>query len=238
MVDIAQKPYYSYVEIIHKISKQIQNLANIKLVNFVRFYPNLEKFVVDNHKEWTLDFFTRHKLYKWGLYERDYENLQSGFHMHDHLPFTVPEIFDFLHKQHNLSHGMHILQQHRAYVDLFVFATAFENNQVNNFYLNQKDLFIQFMNDFYEELNSELIMLSNHKFIVPQDIFYTKQSFYTLSSRQYDCSRLLVKGLKTKEIARLLQISPRTVETHISILMAKLKVKNRAQLTYTLSKLL
>ena len=42
---------------------------------------------------------------------------------------------------------------------------------------------------------------------------------------------VIVAGLTNKEIGRALDLSPRTVETHLTHLFAKLGVKNRVQLT-------
>jgi ATP/maltotriose-dependent transcriptional regulator MalT len=42
-----------------------------------------------------------------------------------------------------------------------------------------------------------------------------QQATYELSERQLDCLVLLAKGLKTKDIARRLNLSPRTVEHYI-----------------------
>ncbi|NJK34169.1 MAG: helix-turn-helix transcriptional regulator [Oscillatoriales cyanobacterium SM2_2_1] len=40
----------------------------------------------------------------------------------------------------------------------------------------------------------------------------------------------VVHGFTNKEIGKLLQISPRTVQTHISSIMAKLNLENRSQI--------
>lgn len=129
------------------------------------------------------------------------------------------------------------LQQHGEYCDSFVFSTTPGNNQINNFYLNQKELFAQFINVFYENMAAILEELGHNTFCLPEGTGSADHSYLSLFSPQ-DCAQLLTQGCKTKEIARLLQISPQRVESHISILMDKFKVQNRAQLTYTISKLL
>jgi DNA-binding CsgD family transcriptional regulator len=180
----------------------------------------------------------RQRLYRWGLVEKDVEHFDSGFHMWDHLPYAPPEIFEYLRKSHNLAHGMHILQQHGTHLDLFCFATEHGNHQVNNFYLNHKELFMLFTNKFYESLSTELFLLEKHKFIVPQNEIIGWGESIILSPRQLDCAQLLAEGIKTKDIARLLQLSPRTIETHIDILKNKFQAKNRVQLMNSLNKML
>jgi DNA-binding NarL/FixJ family response regulator len=50
-----------------------------------------------------------------------------------------------------------------------------------------------------------------------------------LTQRELDILRLLAEGRRAAEIARVLVISPRTVETHIQRLLMKLGVRNRTE---------
>jgi DNA-binding NarL/FixJ family response regulator len=54
-----------------------------------------------------------------------------------------------------------------------------------------------------------------------------------LSSRETQVLRLITRGLTTKDIARHLDIGPRTVETFRARLMRKMRVRNVAELTRT-----
>lgn len=51
-----------------------------------------------------------------------------------------------------------------------------------------------------------------------------------LSDRQADCAELAAKGLTSKEIARQLNISPSTVDTHISSVLARYNLQRRSDL--------
>ena len=50
-----------------------------------------------------------------------------------------------------------------------------------------------------------------------------------LSVREHEVLRLLAEGMTDREIARALAISPRTVESHVSSVLRKLEVRNRAE---------
>lgn len=236
-MDISQKPYFQYNEIIDSLLSPIHSLADVKLDCLIRKYANGERFLISTNKEESTSFI-ENKLYRYGLYERNYKDVSSCFQMWDHFLYTPPEIYQRKSQKFNMAHGLTIVQQQGDFCDFFNFSTSTGNNQINNFYLNQKDLFTQFIQDFYMDLSSTLEDLSHHTFRLPKGTTFVEYALLTLSSRQQDCAKLLVQGYKTKEIARLLDLSPRTVEMHISILMDKFKVRNRAQLTYAISKLL
>ncbi len=51
----------------------------------------------------------------------------------------------------------------------------------------------------------------------------------TLSAREAEVLRLLADGLTDREIGEALTISPRTVESHVGSILAKLDVRNRAE---------
>ncbi len=55
----------------------------------------------------------------------------------------------------------------------------------------------------------------------------------TLSSREVEVLALLADGLTDREIAAGLVISPRTVESHVSAILRKLGVRNRAEAART-----
>jgi DNA-binding CsgD family transcriptional regulator len=52
----------------------------------------------------------------------------------------------------------------------------------------------------------------------------------SLTQREASVCDLIIEGLSTKEIARRLQISPRTVEAHRAAVFAKKGVRNAVEL--------
>ena len=57
-----------------------------------------------------------------------------------------------------------------------------------------------------------------------------RERFARLSEREREVLALVIEGLTAKQIARRLELSPRTVETHRAHLSEKLKVESLAQL--------
>jgi DNA-binding NarL/FixJ family response regulator len=66
-------------------------------------------------------------------------------------------------------------------------------------------------------LNADSILMSSAK-AEPSD------PFETLSPREFQVFSLLVEGVRAKEIAARLQLSPKTVDTYRSSLMQKLGI--------------
>jgi DNA-binding CsgD family transcriptional regulator len=58
----------------------------------------------------------------------------------------------------------------------------------------------------------------------------TKRAIIPVSKRQLECLQCLIEGMTTKEAARLLCLSTRTVDAYIEIIRNKLDCKNRIQL--------
>jgi DNA-binding CsgD family transcriptional regulator len=58
-----------------------------------------------------------------------------------------------------------------------------------------------------------------------------------LTAREMEIARLVAQGEHNAEVARELQISPFTVETHLKHIYAKLRVSSRAELGHALREL-
>ncbi len=56
-----------------------------------------------------------------------------------------------------------------------------------------------------------------------------------LSKRQIECAKLLLQGMKVKQIAAYLNLSPRTIETYLDNIKIKLNCQNRTELIIKLS---
>ncbi len=70
-------------------------------------------------------------------------------------------------------------------------------------------------------------MDTDPNFTVEQDIL---QRFEWLTAREREVMTLLVEGKTNKEVAQLLGLSRRTVETHRSNILQKLRVRSNTEL--------
>lgn len=234
MVDITQKPYFCYNDVIDHLMQAIQAQANIRFVDFRRVFKDQQRFLISPEKECLIDFYTVNELYSYSKYEKPLQEYESGYQMWDYIPNDSPQIFLHLQKEFSLAHGLIITQKYDDYVDTFAFATNPGNPQINNFYLNEKDIFVNFINNFYKQMKKTLTDLEVYKFSMPSDLETIQNPLVTLSRRQKECAFLLTEGASAKEIAQKLLLSPRTVEYHIDAMREKFQVKNRIQLIHSL----
>jgi len=235
MIDVTNNPYFSYNDIIERLMDPISRQVDVQLISFNRRFQNQEKIIISTNKDHTVDYYAR-GLYRYGLFEKAPRTYESGFHMWDHLLYDPSDVYKFIRTKYGKAHGLTIIQQHGDYFDTFIFATEPNNHQVNNFYLNQKELFAGFIDDFYQTMHLTLQKLANYGIRVPFNTSDFICPVVSLSSRQQDCALLMIEGHTAKEIAKALDISHRTVEEYIGVLKTKFEAKNRLHLIKKLQK--
>jgi DNA-binding CsgD family transcriptional regulator len=175
------------------------------------------------------------ELYKISYFIHNIEKVESSFHMCDHVPLMASQpMYRFMQDEYGCAHGLLIFQKHEKFCDMFVFNSYPENSMVNNFYLNKKELFTTYIQEFYEKMAHVLNNLSRYRLIVPFTPKPFTKSTGSRSTRQMECCDLIVKGLTSNEIGEMLRLSPRTVEFYIDNIKRKFGAKNRSQLVYIL----
>lgn len=81
--------------------------------------------------------------------------------------------------------------------------------------------------------NGILDLINNNQKIYADENLYLTNRSYTdidLSIRQSQCLFYLLKGYTNKEIARLLSLSPRTIEHYVDTIKDKMKCRNKGEL--------
>ncbi len=234
-MDISIYPYFSYREQIKSIFTPLSSQINVKIIDFERIYPNGERFYIVNDVELVICYFKK-EFYKYGLFEKPINMLQSSFNMWDFLPEDPRGIYQYVRDHFDNAHGLTIIKQHYTHCDFFLLATSKNNFLINNFYLNNKEVILHCIEDFYLKMHKPLEELKKHCFWVPANMASPKPypESIALSKRQSECAFLLLEGLTTKQIAQEISLSPRTVEEYITHLKGKLGVANKTLLTIKL----
>ena len=87
-------------------------------------------------------------------------------------------------------------------------------------------------------LAENLMKLSQLGLLNPTQVLMTTSEKSQLTKRQLQCAQLLIQGKTTKEIARQINLSPRTVEHYLEHLKDKFNCRNKTELVIKLTELL
>lgn len=145
----------------------------------------------------------------------------------------------------NTSNGISIAIRHDNHIEYFCFATTRDNQAIINFYINNLDILQNYCHIFSEKAADLLVEAEHDRIIITQNSNIISQNSTTydtlnitkITQRETDCISYLLKGLNNKEIALKLNISNRTVETHVNNLKDKFYCRNKLELTLLLSKM-
>lgn len=112
--------------------------------------------------------------------------------------------------------------------ETFHFAAALDNTKILDFYLNNVNILKSFSRLFLEKMGD----LLDHR--VPGRLIQAKQDFHVskvaFTKREKMCLPYLKQGYSNKQIARFLNLSPRTIESHASNIIQKLGMSSRYDL--------
>lgn len=223
----------------------VLNKHGITVFNYYRTYFDGTVIRFSSDRAWTEHYF-----------KKDYINqmtvpqtyLQKPLNYFIWLTDDSPEMLLDAAINFDTSNGISIAQRQPDSIEYYCYATTRNNTAIiNNFYINNLDLLLQYSAFFKERAEPLLKMAEQSKIITTNALNLSEESNSmhclerkynsVLSNRQFHCASLLLKGLTQKEIALQLNISPRTVETHLNHLKIKLSCRNKSELITQLSTL-
>lgn len=165
----------------------------------------------------------------------------------------VSLILKDMRENFNRGHGLSILKVHETYMDNFIFTTEVSSEDINPLYLSNIESIERFTIYFIsraEKLISKaqkvFLPLEKEKFLsgdgsalqnnykikefiasMPVEKAYLCKSHNSayLSKRETQCLIYSLKGKSAKEIARILYLSPRSIETYLENIKSRLGFK-------------
>jgi DNA-binding CsgD family transcriptional regulator len=156
------------------------------------------------------------------------------------------EIFKKLSAKFGFNYSIHILEheadcQHLYSFNLFKFN---DNHTVNgmDFDINQISLILNALRKYKREGQGlieeskkprhrfQFSISEEEKSVIKLHKFHQKTYQENLSARQKECLHYLAKGMKTKQIARILDLSSRTVEHYLEAVKDKLNCHSHSAL--------
>ncbi|MCC8399085.1 MAG: helix-turn-helix transcriptional regulator [Rickettsia endosymbiont of Platyusa sonomae] len=225
------------------IASPIENYG-IQFLTFRRIYTDGKLIHFSNNEVW-LDHSFDHQLWQStsSLKRISKIGLDKQYaHVWDNNAHTTDHVYNAMY-QHNLWHGLTLYDRRQNYVDLWAFATDRNNTEILDFYINELNIikkFILYLQDktysiffptnvdVFIKTDKTINLVNKENSIYHTENIFNIKKYYLdfekkiyLTNQEFLCVYYLSKGKSFKEIANLLNISPRTVEDHIHSVQRK-----------------
>lgn len=158
-------------------------------------------------------------------------------------------------QNHDIWDGLNVYRRRSTHIEFFTFAGLNNVADTANFYLNNYDFITRFISFFLMKVESAPVHTARFRFAFKEklaEIFSNDNSQNTsdlstiiqddrivistpngdvwFSHRESSCLRLLASGKTAKEIARVLSLSHRTIESYINNVSQKTGLRTRSEL--------
>lgn len=188
---------------------------------------------------------------KWSMPGNDHKGgcFPSGYYFVPSMGNLFPKLYrQSLSTLFNIDHMFAIIDSKHSYSEIFVFGTEPDNIQIINFYLNNLNVIKNFVASYKKNAKNIIKIAMEDGVIFPPAKKIIKNSQWTenflndpqkniqlndktwLTAREVECLTLISKGKTAKEIGRIINISPRTVEYHLNTSKDKLDCNFKSEL--------
>lgn len=215
---------------------------NINYIACARLYRDGRFHHIASSPEWAIDHLITNKYPPAGILHFDEikgKQLTYATENCDKLLGWTEGAYLYAREKYNIKNLLTIIIKKENYLDQYMI--DIHNNNAINIYLNYlpiiENIFMSVKHQF-NELNANLekspfqidqkfitqrtlIQQINHK-IETDFVLCHKDNFIKITRQQHNCLKYLARGARLKSIAQTLNISPRTVETHINHIKSKL----------------
>lgn len=231
------------IETVSELMMPLLQRHGIKVFRYYKIYADGSVIRFATDRPWTEHFFKKNYLESMTLPKGCLNKPLNVFiwFIEDCPESLLDQTLNF-----DISNGITLAEKQEDYIEYFAFGSSRSNTSIiNNFYLNNLDLLHNYCIDFREKAKNLLDagekqkILTQNLSLQPNDraLFSTSLPPFSklLSPRQTACASLLLEGKTHKEIARALNISSRTVETHLNLIRKKMDCESTIDLVTKLS---
>ncbi len=231
---------------------------------YVIDYKDGRRFWLTNNGEWS-EYYFLNEYYKISHFESTNKHYITGHYLWSTL--SGQEVYQNARNYFNIDHGVTLVNKLKDAYEFAHFGTTKNNSNILHLYLNHIDLLNQFILWFRDKGAALIQMAKDNMITLPtvetkqtkDDILNSSKDInikmlmseltpnkHCLSSaynnaiitnREADCIKWLKQGKTANEIGELLNISKRTVDTHLENIKRKLDCKNLFQLGYIISQI-
>lgn len=238
-------------EVTH-LCKPLQERLGITHFSYIRVYSDYSRTHLCTDAKWCEFFYKKYAEYEReeGLTEIHCHTL-SGYATWDNLRDKMVQ--NDLRSYFNTANGILLINPLTNYVELACFCSTPDNYGATNLILSNIELLQKFVNYFKEQAaalikkcdrdrlilkpayinnqKKDLILSANEKNKFLEDINYFKKVKHCpFSQRELQCIYYSAQGKTAKEIAKIFNVSYKTIENHIAHAKDKLQIKKKTEL--------
>lgn len=227
------------------ICQPLVDFFQIKTCSYLKIYPDMSRIHLDYNREWTNYFYRNLNKFIHNDKLTESHHWEPGFS----TLYALDDPCCAHAAQFDIGDGLVIANQLPDSTELMFIESSYSRpgDCVRNM-LSHVDLLQKFIH-YFRDKAKPLIQQAEKKPIMIPDLHLTEQpkkSFtltqdkklqfvnllkdYSITKRECECLELLAQGLTSKEIARELNIHPKTVDNHIENVKNKFNARNRIDL--------
>lgn len=222
------------------------NILHVDFFSYTRFYFDGTSISLLTHTNW-YNFFLKQEVPG----SVNVFNLKTGCYLWSEL-FPEEAVID-AKNNFNIDNGIQFTYREKDYVEVFSFGSEPSNHKAMGYFIANIDLLEKFNKYFKKRAVNLIDKAVKSKIIIPEimrgyqeinagftlglderrkflNLIGYDDIIHNLSNREYECLQHISRGMTNKEVARLLRISPRTVETYINKMKDKFDCISKSQL--------
>lgn len=203
------------------VVKPIKDLVFKKDIYYSRIYKDGSIHTISTNKEWINNWLCYFDNFSNTFFQNKIKKAISSISsVYGAWSYTRQDhLLEFNH-HYQIDQGFDIYKRQKDYVEMWAFSGNAEVPLFHDFCINNIHKL--------EEITAEYTKLLEKR----KDLFFAKKAQVSLdiassfdevllTTREVECARLIIIGRTTKEIARDLNISPKTVEVYINNIKQK-----------------
>lgn len=190
-----------------------------------------------------LNHYLKQSYPKIGAFEQNTDLSKYNYILWNGLDRNDPILIDSK-EMLGVEFGITLIKHEQDGVGFYNLGTKSSDSSIINKYVNNLDKYENFILGFQEKANTILLAAKKLKLLINPEtsIDNRKKPGYQLGSlyfteREFQCVNYLTIGKTAEEIAIILNISKRTVETHILNIKRKMNCFNQFRLGYLLGRM-
>lgn len=236
--------FYSSSPEINEIIKPLTDFFGLSSFVYQKNFLDGSEIRLSNQPKWIHHFYAN-KLYQKSVFETHPQRFEKTHIIWAALPQHKGVLKEA--REFNIDHGITFVEPCSDGCEFFFIGTTSDKPEVMAHYLNNIDILERFLVYFRDKAAPLIKEAHQHRLTIPNKFIeapqtnlignFDRSAFlqainikHPFTPREIACIELLLKGYTLKMIAQELDISVRTVETHLDHIKNKVGVSSKAAL--------